>query len=379
MKSYKQLSLSVNQNARFYQSLLQKTYILLIFLLASGSMAGQVTILGNYSSTNDLLDSRIGKNYSVRKSVKFTMPAGSDYTISSLKLRLCNVLSGGDPLITIRYDDAGGNDPGSLHSTFINPTFTTDVTQDYIFTTATAQVLTANTTYWIAVGHADFSGFFCWKTNYSFITPTGLATFGCYKIDDGLGSSIASHYNNFELLGISTLPVELTQFSAKKQSKNVVLNWETGSEKNNKGFEIQRSPDGKEWEKIGFVAGNGTTQMEQTYSYTDEMPYNGENYYRLKQIDFDDAYEYSDIKTVSMKAIQTKPLTLFPNPVIDQLTIFNGEGQAMIYNTLGQLVKQLDINNATFNINTSDLPKGQYILNIQNENGATSIQRFVKH
>ena len=155
------------------------------------------------------------------------------------------------------------------------------------------------------------------------------------------------------------------------------MTWQTATEKNNEGFDIERSTDGKNWETIGFVQGYGTTQEVQNYTYTDEAPLAGTNYYRLKQVDFDGQFEYSSIINVQF-AMSNVELQIFPNPVENELTIVGGEGIATIYNVLGQPVMELAVSSKQFTVDTSDLPKGQYILQIAQQNGNVITQQFLK-
>ena len=175
----------------------------------------------------------------------------------------------------------------------------------------------------------------------------------------------------------NALPVEFISFNAYIAQGYARLTWQTATEKNNKGFDIERSTDGKSWETIGFVQGNGTTQEVQNYTYTDEAPLAGTNYYRLKQVDFDGKYEYSDIVNVKLE-IANNELEIFPNPVSDKLNIINGQGQATIYNVLSQPIQEFLIPNSQFVINTADLPKGQYILRISQQNGNVITRQFMK-
>ncbi|MCZ6701416.1 MAG: T9SS type A sorting domain-containing protein, partial [Ignavibacteria bacterium] len=91
------------------------------------------------------------------------------------------------------------------------------------------------------------------------------------------------------------IPVELTTFTASVSGNDVQLNWSTATEWNNLGFEIHRTTNKDEWNKIGFVPGNGTTTEQQHYSFIDESVSSGKYQYRLKQIDYDGTFEYSDI------------------------------------------------------------------------------------
>ncbi len=190
-------------------------------------------------------------------------------------------------------------------------------------------------------------------------------------------------FSQFILASSTALPVELIDFNAQKIDKTVSLTWTTASELNNQGFEIERSQDGERWENIGFVEGNGTTTEFLNYEFIDENPSSSINYYRLKQIDFDEQFEYSPIVSITIDlpiAVGNKSRTIqiFPNPVQDKLNIISAEGMGTIYNMLGQPIKQFSINNKQFTINTTDLPKGQYILHITKQNGAVVTQQFLK-
>jgi photosystem II stability/assembly factor-like uncharacterized protein len=105
------------------------------------------------------------------------------------------------------------------------------------------------------------------------------------------------------------IPVELTSFTASVSGSNVTLNWSTASEKNNLGFEVQRqvgslqsAVGNEDWETIGFVEGNGTTTEISNYSFINNLnlTHNHTLYYRLKQIDFDGSFEYSNIIEVEI-------------------------------------------------------------------------------
>src|SRR5690606_28516311 len=102
----------------------------------------------------------------------------------------------------------------------------------------------------------------------------------------------------------------------------VDLTWATASEYNNDRFEIERSTNGLNWSQIGSVSGMGTTQQRHEYLFTDEYPENGENYYRLKQVDFDDKYEYSPIRLVTFGSEITPDnsrIVWYPNPTSGQI------------------------------------------------------------
>ncbi len=87
------------------------------------------------------------------------------------------------------------------------------------------------------------------------------------------------------------LPVELASFTATVNDNEVRLSWQTATETNNGGFEIERLQDS--WQNVGFVEGHGTTTNEQNYSFIDKNLSPGKYQYRLKQIDYDVSFKYS--------------------------------------------------------------------------------------
>jgi hypothetical protein len=112
------------------------------------------------------------------------------------------------------------------------------------------------------------------------------------------------------------LPAELIRFQASLQPQMVLLNWATASEINNAGFEIQRSIDGHTFEKIDFVEGRGSSTIINEYLFEDfEVQKDMQYYYRLKQIDYDGRFEFSEVVTISNSSNTTTVGELYPNPV----------------------------------------------------------------
>lgn len=101
--------------------------------------------------------------------------------------------------------------------------------------------------------------------------------------------------------GAVVLPVTLTSFTAIAAKNTVALQWSTAQEINNRGFTIERSADGQNWADIGFVNGAGNTAAETNYRFTDNAPYKGINYYRLRQEDLDGRNSFSAIATANVK------------------------------------------------------------------------------
>jgi hypothetical protein len=176
----------------------------------------------------------------------------------------------------------------------------------------------------------------------------------------------------------ATLPIELTNFEGHPSNKNIELQWQTASEKNNDHFDIERSTDGKTFSKIGQTKGYGTTVAAQSYQFLDKSPFSGVNYYRLKQIDVNGQFEYSKTVSVEMRH-SDKKLRVFPNPVSDDLTVIfdkNGvytEGsllQLEFYNLQGKMIQQQSVEARLdeTKVSMQQLPAGVYMMSLR-QNG----------
>ncbi len=175
------------------------------------------------------------------------------------------------------------------------------------------------------------------------------------------------------------LPVELANFSTNLFNEEaVVLKWTTYSEHNNKGFEIQRSNNGFNWEFVNFVNGQGFTFEQMDYKYIDAIKAGHQNlYYRLKQIDFDGAFEYSHVVNISAVANFILPHKVYPNPSSNILYVISEAGKSIIYNATGQPLKMIELFKGTNRIDIEDLPKGNYVLQIIENNGKRSVNSFI--
>lgn len=160
------------------------------------------------------------------------------------------------------------------------------------------------------------------------------------------------------------LPIELLSFTATANNADADLDWKTATELNNSHFEVQRSADGRNFENIGRVAGNGTTSEVINYDFTDQEPSSGKNYYRLKQVDFDGSFDYSPVEVVTFDG-SSDHLKVYPNPVSPGSEL-NIQGQKIrtvkIYNMLGQLVvdKVYDRPQTSVTISSANLAQGIY-------------------
>jgi plastocyanin len=178
------------------------------------------------------------------------------------------------------------------------------------------------------------------------------------------------------VLLVVPLPVELTSFTAALNGDFADLNWRTATEKNNRGFEIQRKA-GNEWEEISFIQGHGTTTNENSYSFRDNVSQLNSNviYYRLKQIDFNGTYEYSPEVMVSKSVpadfslMQNFPNPFNPTTQINFSVPENTHVTLKVYDSNGSEVATLingnqEAGNHIVNFNASNFASGIYYYTI---------------
>ena len=206
------------------------------------------------------------------------------------------------------------------------------------------------------------------------------------------GGSINPTTNQATILGVTTfsdwslgdqsaLPVELSSFSASVAGSNVKLRWETATEVNNYGFEVERKVGSLQstvgnYEKVGFVNGNGNSNSPKNYSFEDKNVSAGKYSYRLKQIDNDGQFEYS--KSIEVEFGTPKKFELsqnYPNPFNPTTTIrFDipepSNVKLTLFNILGQEIKTLvnefkESGIHTLNFDASDLNSGMYIYKLE--------------
>lgn len=188
----------------------------------------------------------------------------------------------------------------------------------------------------------------------------------------------------------SVLPVTYTYFTGEIQENHAILRWQTATEIGNDYFLIQKSVDGRKFEDVGSVKGNGDSKVLIDYYFTDTKPYAGISYYRLKQVDFDGNFEYSSLVVILNESKQTFESSVYPNPVtIDnfnlvletsdlqtpiRIQIISLEGKRWSDELLNveenQAVYQIDVNR--------DMPAGIYLL-FTTQGNNSNVKRIVVH
>jgi hypothetical protein len=179
----------------------------------------------------------------------------------------------------------------------------------------------------------------------------------------------------------STLPVELISFTGNFiESKSVIqLNWSTASELNNQNFEVERMDENNQFIKIGEVDGSGNSSSLRKYTFDDKEYVNGDNYYRLKQNDYDGNYQYSDIILIRAAKEETTSNTIKVWMNQQTLTITAAlPVSATVYNLNGQIAMLLNSNETQYNTDLSSLPNGVYVVYTTDVNGNKQTFKIVK-
>lgn len=178
----------------------------------------------------------------------------------------------------------------------------------------------------------------------------------------------------YSVIPTTVIPVELLNFTATPLpnisgstiSKTTQINWQTASEKAASHFDVERSINSKTFEKIGEVKANGNTQTLKTYSFVDETPHSGVNYYRLRQVDENGTAQLSNIVSVTFSLNQK--LQVFPNPAHDKLTIISDATSSYsIFNVLGREILRGVISDNRTDVDIAQLSTGLYFVKTKGE------------
>lgn len=197
-----------------------------------------------------------------------------------------------------------------------------------------------------------------------------------YRPGNGSWNTFVMKWNS------TTLPVSLTEFKGSKTSLGNLLSWTTLSETDNQYFELERSRDGVNFSFLKRVAGAGTSTEKLSYSYLDTEPLEGVNYYRLKQVDKDGAYSYSENIVAINSQLSAEGLKLYPNPGLGIVNIqlpSEVSGAAInVYSQAGKLVKSYsDVSGSTHAVNISEQAAGVYFIQVI-QKGKSDFIKYIK-
>lgn len=190
-----------------------------------------------------------------------------------------------------------------------------------------------------------------------------------------------------------TLPISLVRVNGRTVNNKHIISWETATETNNSGFDVQRSEDGVNFTSIGFIpskASNGNSNLTIQYSFTDTKTFDGKSYYRLKQTDKDGRITLSSILVLSLsKSTLLTVASIYPNPAknVLNLSIVSPSAQKItvkMSDAFGRILNQrtlgVSAGSNVYNLNVQSLPSGNYYVNIITIDNSQSpvVKKFIK-
>lgn len=238
-----------------------------------------------------------------------------------------------------------------------------DSTGNTWFTTNGGGVSKFNGNDWVTYDTAN-SGIASNHVSCMAVDTLGNKWFTC----PGKGISVLSASN-------ATVPVTLGTLAAQLKNGQILLSWTTYTELNNKGFDIERSSDGNIFTSIGFLSGNSTSTLQHTYFFTDNNPMYGKNFYRLKQIDFDNSYTYSNNIFIENISNTNTVLNVFPNPATGTINVNTKgySGELLVTDISGHIIAVIATTGDSTAINVAGFSSGIYFLKAGNNSA-----RFIK-
>lgn len=316
-----------------------------------------------------------------------------DYVGNASKTYTMNVQGGGTQTATwgsgidnLVFDNLGNlwaqQDGGNGHIWVIRPDHTPFAPKVEIFATSPSGSETSGMTF-----TPDY--------RFAFFSIMGASGSNNTSIVDAAGTPVIFNQSNTVVIAnknnlgaLAALPVKLSSFNAYANTKSSVgLNWVTASETNNNYFEIQRSTDNNNFTAIAQVKGAGNSSIQNNYSYVDASLQPSTYYYRLKQVDFDGKYAYSQVRAVDLTNHSNNIVNgVFPNPFNNQINItlnniVNGNVEVRIMDVNGRVVAQLNQNTTStannITINTTGIDKGMYFVEVV-VGGEKSVHKIVK-
>ena len=216
--------------------------------------------------------------------------------------------------------------------------------------------------------------------NYYVFTSTGsLSTLtAANELNKSLSILRYDDNGGVNYSNLVTLPVSFISFDAKLNNSGTVdLTWLTASESNNSHFIITKSTDGLNFSQVSKITGSGNSYKQNNYQAIDKNPTKGNNYYQLRQYDFDGKETVLATKVVNFSLKNTNEVSVYPNPTQDVLNIkFDAAtyhiAKLVDFNGKVLVSKAIDINQAQSTFNISDLPAGNYIILLEGKKGSIS-------
>lgn len=233
------------------------------------------------------------------------------------------------------------------------------------------------------VSHVSSSSLSNLNTTYA---GTLFASFQSALLNSTLCANLSSNLRSITVL-TAPLPVEMSALEGAAINSHSVLNWTTYQETNTSHFEIQRSPNGQDYEKIGEIAAAGQSRVQIDYRFVDEQPLGAKNYYRLKNVDMDGQLTFSNVVDVYHRIDRTILQSIYPNPTKDVvnlklLSASSDKTKVVISDMLGHQVLVKDFNvfvgEQVIELDVSSLASGNYMIKLSNQDIAVNSKLTIR-
>lgn len=334
------------------------------------------TVLGDGQHVNGYV-SKMGND-------AFTFPVGSGTDLRTLSMSAPTTLTDQYAAAWMAGDPGTNGDPSNGNAMHPTTSFTAPIATvsqigqwDWIAVSGTGNALT------ITASIPDMSSFGVVASDLRLVGWNGSSWVDLSGGSNASGNTEGSTLSGTMIPGIQAigigsisnpLPVIFSSFDVAKEGCKASVKWSTAMEQNNDHFEIERSANGRSFQKIGQVATqNGNSSTEQYYSYMDEHPLPGMNYYRVKQVDVDGKNDYTTVKSIRVDCGESD-IKVYPTVTNGTLYVDLPAGyenaELQVYTTLGQIlnlpntgkVRQVGMNSLSF----QGLAAAPYILRITN-------------
>jgi hypothetical protein len=370
-------AINVSNNLLMSNGILYSTTAARITLLANGS--------SNIGSSISYVDGPMAKIVASTAPQTINLPVGKNVSYRPIILAVQHSTTG-----SVTYVSEVWNASARTFGYALPPTLSwvSDVRHYTITRTSVANLSSARVT--LSYGPDDVVNDFA---NLRVARDNGASAWldiGGVGTANGSGSITSGNFNAFNTYftlantigGTNPLPVEFASFKATSRKNDVLLDWVTASEKNNDFFEVQRSRNGSDFEVIGREEGAGNSSSLIYYSFTDTDPFSGLSYYRIRQVDYDGRFDYSETRVVERS--KTLQWSIYPNPVSDgSITIrfdeFESELDYVLSDLQGRVLQNSRINpdnSKEFRINLGEgIKSGYYLLELRNRDGLRKVQK----
>ncbi|MEM7039595.1 MAG: T9SS type A sorting domain-containing protein, partial [Bacteroidota bacterium] len=202
----------------------------------------------------------------------------------------------------------------------------------------------------------------------------------------GILNGLLTRLSSTNYAGCDLFPVEFSAFDAQQVGADVLLTWTTATESNNSHFEVQRSPDGQAFTQAGLVSGAGTSFTATNYDFTDAAPLPGVSWYRLRQVDLNGAFSFSETRRVQFDPALQLIHNIFPNPVHGdemQVNLYvpeTGAADLLVFDAFGKQLmnvrREFAAGMNTLRLAADELAAGVYFLKMNFE-GRIETRKFV--